>query len=210
VVDLTQDRPALDGYRRGDREVLTRLFEAHGPDVARWVGGGFSFKSGDGRQRFDGFRSAVDVHDVVHEVFRRAFEPRAREAYSGLTPFPGYLFVITRNVVLRRLDKGRREEGLDDASLEALVSDHDSPEERVMRDDEVRMVREFLATLTEDERRFAELRFTEQRAQADVGGALGWTRKKVRLAEESIRERLVRFMLRRRGTRELGHAEGAR
>ena len=67
------------------------------------------------RQRFDGFRSAVDVHDVVHEVFRRAFEPRAREAYSGLTPFPGYLFVITRNVVLRRLDKGRREEGLDDA-----------------------------------------------------------------------------------------------
>ena len=49
-----------------------------------------------------------------------------------------------------------------------------------------------------------------QAVRALLAERLNVSRKKVRLAEESIRERLVRFMLRRRGTRELGHAEGAR
>ncbi len=199
MLDLTQDRAALDGYRRGDRATLGRVFEAHAERVARWATAGFVFTSGAERHRFDGFRSAVDVHDVVHEVFRAVFEERARQAYSGLAPFEGYLFVVTKNVVVRRLSKIRRELPVDVATLESLESEQEGPEERAVREQEVTMVREFLATLTEEERRFAELRFSEQRPQAEVGGALGWTRKKVRREEETLRERLVRFMLRRRG-----------
>lgn len=203
MLDLTQDRAALDGYRRGDRATLGRVFEAHAERVARWATAGFVFTSGNDRHRFDGYKSAVDVHDVVNEVFRAVFEERARTAYSGLTPFEGYLFVITKNVVVRRLSKTRRELPVDIASMESLASEHDGPEEHAVREEEVMMVREFLSTLTEEERRFTELRFSEQRPQAEVGGALGWTRKKVRREEETIRERLVRFMLRRRGTKEL-------
>jgi hypothetical protein len=81
VVDLTQDRAALEGYRRGDRGVLERLFVHHGKDVARWAAGGFTFKSGTETRRFDGFRSAVDVHDVVHSLPRGV--PGGRDQLLG-------------------------------------------------------------------------------------------------------------------------------
>lgn len=203
MVDLTQDRAALDGYRRGDRVALERVFEGHAAQVARWATGGFGFTSGGERHRFDGFKSAVDVHDVVHEVFRAAFESRARLAYSGLSPFEAYLFGITKSVVLRRIQRARREQPVDVGSMVSLASEHESPEDRVVREEEVMMVREFLSTLSPEERTFAELRFAEEKSQAEVGGVLGWTRKKVRREEESVRQGLVRFMLRRRGSKEL-------
>ena len=203
MIDLTQDRVALDGYRRGDRAILGRIFEDHAGQVARWASGGFSFRSGEERRRFDGFRSAVDVHDVVNEVFRTVFEERARVAYSGLTPLEGYIFVITRNIILRRLKIMDRDRPIDVDSIEALPSEELAPDERIAREEEVTMVREFLATLGEEEQRFVSLRFSEDRPQNEVGDQLGWSRKKVRLQETSIRASLTRFMLRRRGTREL-------
>lgn len=193
----------LEGYRRGDRAALARVFQHYAPGVSRWVTAGFTFRTKDGDRRFDGFRAAVDQHDVVHEVFRAAFEPRAREAYSGLTPFEGYLFIITRNVVLRRLKLAERDRPIDAEQLEAMPAPDPSPEERVAREQEVLVVRAFLSTLSEEERTFVDLRFNEQRPQVEVGAQLGWSRKKVRIQEAAVRERLIRFLKRRRGTEDL-------
>lgn len=211
-MDLTQDRAALEGYRRGDRGVLERLFVHHGKDVARWAAGGFTFKSGAETRRFDGFRSAVDVHDVVHEVFRAVFEERARSSYSGLTPFGGYLFVVTKNVVMKRLRREDRTRPLEPETLEEVPTEGATPEEHTLKEEELGMVREYLATLSEEERRFVELRFGDDLPQIEVGGALGWTRKKVRIKETTIRQGLMRFLLRKRGTKELGEVQhdGAR
>ena len=203
MLDLTRDRAALDAYRRGDRATCGLLFEAHAERVARWASCGFGFTSGGERHRFAGLSSAVDVHDVVNEVFKAAFEPRARAQYSGLAPFEAYLFAITKSAVLRRLRHERRERPVDAESLESLEHEAESAEERLAREEEITMVREFLSTLSPEERSFAELRFAEQKPQDEVGGALRWTRKKVRLQEESIRQGLARFLLRRRGTKEL-------
>ncbi|MFO0727264.1 MAG: sigma-70 family RNA polymerase sigma factor [Myxococcota bacterium] len=212
MVDLTQDRALLEAYRRGEKAALERIFRHHGAEVARWASGGFSFKSGEESRRFDGFRSAVDVHDVVHEVFRAVFEERARTAYSGLTPFGGYLFVVTKNVVLKRLSQRDRTRALEPETLEALPDQGPSPEERATEREEAGMVQEYLATLSEEERRFVELRFVDELAQVEVGERMGWTRKKVRIQEASVRQGLMRFLLRRRGTKELTEVQhdGAR
>jgi RNA polymerase sigma-70 factor (ECF subfamily) len=174
----------------------------YGPQVSRWIGGGFTFKTSDGARRFDGFKSAVEVHDAVHDVFRAAFEERARLGYSGLAPFEGYLFIIAKNVVLRRLRIQDRSRPLEEGQAEALPSAEASPEERVMREEQVLVVRAFLATLPEEDRRFVELRFSEQLPQNTVGDRLGWSRKRVRIKEDDVRERLVRFLKQRRGSAE--------
>src|SRR5687768_1314470 len=190
---LVEDRALLDAFRRGERAALEHVFEHYAPRVSRWVTVGFAFSSKGVERRFRGFRSAVDAHDAIHEVFRAAFEERARHGYSGLAPYEGWLFVVTRNVVMKKL--GVRELDLaGDVELEVLASSDPTPEEIVAREEENQIVRAYLATLSEDERRFVALRFSEQQSQHAVGEALGWSRKKVRICEESIRRGLTRFL----------------
>lgn len=200
---LPEDRELLDAYRRGDRGALARVYQAFVPMVSRWISGGFSFPTREGTGQFAGFRSAVDQHDAIHEVFRSVFEERARAAYSGLSPFESYLFVVTRNVVIKRLRRLHRDRPVEVEVLEGVPSPDPSPEEQIGREQEVTIVRSFLSTLAEEDRAFIELRFTEQLPQATVGERLGWSRKKVRLKEASLRESLARFLRRRRTAHEL-------
>ena len=202
---MIENRALLDGYRRGRREALSEVFEHYAPHVARWISGGFDYLSGGQRVRFRGFSSPYDQHDLIGEVFRLAFEERARLGYSGVKPFEGYLFAITRNAVLKRI--GAREPPLADEDAIASVPAPDpSPEESVAREEERALVHRFLDELSEEERSFVEIRFHEQRSQIEVAEALGWSRKKVRIGEDSIRQKLTRFLKRARGTSELMEA----
>lgn len=203
---LVSDRALLDGFRRGETAALERVFDHYAPSVAKWASGGFVLKSRHGSHRFTGFRSAADLHDVIHEVFRAAFEPRARQSYSGLTAYEGYLFIITRNLVAKRMGHRNLEVFEEASKLERIASEEPTPEETAAREEERNIVRAFLTTLDDDQTRFVALRFTEQRSQAEVGEALGWSRKKVRIQEESIRRNLTRFLKRARGTAELKEA----
>ena len=199
---LLENRALLDGYRRGRRDALASIFEHYAPQVARWITGGFDYVARGQRARFRGFSSPYDQHDLISEVFRLAFEERARLGYSGVTPFEGYLFAITRNAVLKRI--GVREPKLADEEAIASVPDSNpSPEETVAREEERALVRRFLDELSEEERGFVEIRFSEQRSQQEVAETLGWTRKRVRLREESIRQKLTRFLKRARGKSEV-------
>jgi RNA polymerase sigma factor (sigma-70 family) len=210
---LLEDRELLDAYRQGETRAFERIFDHYAPIVARWVTRGFSYATSEGRTRFRGLTSAVDVHDAIHEVFRAVFDAPARTSYSGLQPFEGYLFVITKNCVLRSLGARsyvfeRSAEDLD----ESFPADAPTPEEAVAREEERSVVREYLATLGAEEKRFVELRFEEQLPQEKVGKALRWSRKKVRLKEGAIRAGLLRFLKRRRGTAEVREVlhDGAR
>jgi RNA polymerase sigma-70 factor (ECF subfamily) len=191
----------LDAFRRGEAAALERVFLHYSPRVAAWVTGGFGYKTKTSARRFAGFRSAADIHDAIHETFRAAFEQRSRDAYSGLVAYEGYLFAITKNVVLRKL--GKSEPVVDGEELDELASVEPSPEDLVAREEENQRVREYLATLSEEERGFVTLRFSEQMSQHAVAEKLGWGRKKVRLLEESIRSGLTRFLKRNRGSAEV-------
>ena len=202
-----ENRALLDGYRRGRREALSQVFEHYAPHVARWITGGFDYVAGGSRVRFRGFTSPYDQHDIMGEIFRLAFEERARLGYSGVKPFEGYLFAITRNAVLKRI--GARQPKLaEPEEIESVPASDPSPEENVAQAEESALVRRFLEELSEEERGFVDIRFAEQRSQHDVAEALGWSRKKVRIREEAIRQKLTRFLKRARGKSELVEALG--
>jgi RNA polymerase sigma factor (sigma-70 family) len=210
---LVENRELLDAYRRGETAAFERIFDLYAPTVSRWVTRGFTYASKDGRARFRGLASPVDVHDAIHEVFRAVFDAPARRSYSGMTPFEGYLFVITKNQVLKKVGaKAHLFERIADDIDESIASEAPSPEEIVAREEERRVVRDYLATLTEEERGFVDLRFSEELPQEAVGDRLGWTRKKVRLKEAAIRAGLTRFLKRRRGSAEVREVlrDGAR
>ncbi len=196
-----ENRALLDGYRRGGQDALGAVFEHYAPRVARWITGGFDYVARGQRVRFRGFSSPYDQHDAISEIFRLAFEERARLGYSGVKPFEGYLFAITKNAVLKRI--GVRERSLGDDALAGMAAPDPSPEETVAREEERAIVRRFLEELSEEDRSFVDIRFTEQHSQLEVAEALGWSRKKVRIREESIRQRLTRFLKRTRGKNEV-------
>jgi RNA polymerase sigma factor (sigma-70 family) len=199
-----ENRALLEGYRRGRREALATIFEHYAPRVARWITGGFDYVAGGERVRFRGLASPYDQHDLIGEIFRLVFEERARLGYSGVKPFEGYLFAITKNAVLKRI--GAREPSVTEEVLATIPAPDPSPEESVAREEERALVRRFLEELSEEERAFVELRFVEQRSQLEVAGALSWTRKKVRIREDAIRQKLTRFLKRTRGSSELVEA----
>jgi DNA-directed RNA polymerase specialized sigma24 family protein len=96
-------RARLDGFRRGEREVLSLVYEHYVNEVATMVLRGFS--SGEPPVRVPGVPAAEGQADLVQEAFLKAFAPDARLAYDGLSPFRPWLLRIARNLMI---DRGRR------------------------------------------------------------------------------------------------------
>src|SRR5690606_10346959 len=157
----------------------------HAEQVARLLRHGFGFESGGRRHRFVGFGSGFELQDVLHETFRRAFEPRARAAYDGIRPYGAYVCTIARNLVLRSFRARELLFPLADgeqptAPSPAAIDDGPSPE-RELHDAEIReLVAGFLAALAPEDRRLIELRFVEGLSQRDAAAALGLGRQRVR------------------------------
>ncbi len=204
-------KPLLRGFRAGEREALTEIYRLHAEEVARLLRGGFGFEAGGRRHRFVGFGSGFELQDLLHETFRRAFEPRAREAYDGIRPYGAYVTTIARNLVLRSFRAREILFPLADAAAEGdgdssraglarveVVDEGPSPE-RDVHDAQIReLVAGFLAALAPDERRLVELRFVEGLSQRDAAAALGLGRQRIRTREKQLRARLLEY-LRERG-----------
>lgn len=207
---LVRDRDLLQRFRAGEREAMAAVYEHYAASLARYLYSGFSFNS-EGRQlRFEGLRQRYELHDVVAETFRRAFEERARLAYDGLKPFEGYLRAIARNLVIDRLRARRTSaSGLswDDVEQLAHVSEPTtvSPEQEAQRSELRQLLGEFLDGLSAKERRFVELRYHQALPQEEVARILRVTRRWVRSAEEKARRGLVRRL---RGSGYLPSATG--
>src|SRR4051812_26855254 len=87
----SMDRELVLGFRRGDRDTLTRVYRLHVADVEQIV-----------RTALIGVKafSASNLADVVQEVFLRAFSKNGRMSDDGLRGYQPYLLVIARDVVL--------------------------------------------------------------------------------------------------------------
>ncbi len=206
---LVTDRKLLEGYREGCPKAYERIFDHYAERVTEWLRRGFRFQSKGTFSRFFGFDSADQIHDATHEIFLKVFEERTRLAYSGIKPFEGYLFVITRNTVIRRIRHANGRKWVQE--LDRLSDENPSPDEVIESREAQQEVVTFLKTLSEDERSLVSLRFEENKSQEAAGKHLGWSRKKVRRAEDSIRRRMVRFLRRARTTFELNevYSDGA-
>jgi RNA polymerase sigma factor (sigma-70 family) len=194
----------LRGFRAGERAALAEVYRGHAEQVALYLRRGFSFRAGADVHRFVGYGGASDLHDVLQETFRRAFEPAARARYDGLRPYAPYLKAIARNLVLQGFRRQRtrfpRLGELDDVDAEELEVDGPVPHdpERELQDRQVqRLVQAFLALLAPDERELLRLRFSEGLSQRDVAARLGLGRQLVRTREARLRERLLEYLVAR-------------
>ncbi len=189
----------LEGFRAGESAALRDVYRRYADDVAKQLRFGFSFESRGRAHRFVGYGSSFDLQDALHETFRRAFEPRAREGYDGLRPYGPYLRTIARNVVLRTF---RKREILfppvdDDDGKPAVTAwgdDGPSPEQSVASAQVQELVRDFLGTLDSDARRLLEVRFMEGKSQRDAADELGLGRQQVRSRENKLRAALVKYL----------------
>jgi RNA polymerase sigma-70 factor (ECF subfamily) len=198
----------LTGFRQGSREALTRVYQRHCREIAALLQHGFSFSAGDRNHRFAGYNSAFDMQDALHETFRKAFEPRAREAYDGIRPYGPYLRTIARNVVLTRL---RARElllpGVDlpdgplqgDAALSPAHAEPPPSPERAMHQAQTReLVADFLSTLSAQDRELVDCRFVRGHSQRDAARELRIGRQRLRTHERRIKRALLNY-LRSRG-----------
>lgn len=196
-MSLPEDRALLERFRAGDPEAMAVVFQHYSDDLTRYLCAGFTFDSGGRPLRFAGLRERFELHDVLAETFRRAFEERARLAYDGIAPYEVYLKRIARNLVIDRLRGSRHASAEDPRAAEQLEAREPSPEQAAEEAERAGLMRRFVAALPPDERRLVALRFGEDLAQEQVAQRLGRTRRWVRTHEERLRRRLVVFL---RGT----------
>jgi RNA polymerase sigma factor (sigma-70 family) len=190
----------LRGFREGRTLALQEVYRMHAEDVARQLRFGFSFESRGRAHRFAGYHGGFELHDALHETFRRAFEPRARQGYDGLRPYGPYLKAIARNVVLRTF---RTREilfpAIDDPDEEPSVlgraADENADPEIEVASRQVRdLVARFLESLAPDERALVEVRFVEGKSQRDAAATLGLGRQQIRGREAKLRAKLAAFL----------------
>lgn len=205
---LTEDRALLDGFRRGDRAALLAVYRHYVADVTRFLSRGFTFTSRGRPCAFRGFRGGYEVEAAVQEVFRRAFEERARLAYDGLNPYRPYLLRIARNLVINDLKAKqpilfRYRQGRPvvlEAPSEAELAIERTPvaeraQDELLEAQEVqRLVDDFKAGLEARARGVFEQRFERGLSAEKAGAALGLTRSQVRTTEEKVRARFLAHM----------------
>ncbi len=191
----------LRGFREGETGALGEVYRRHAEEVTRQLRFGFGFQSAGRHHRFVGYRSAFELHDALHETFRRAFEPRARERYDGLRPYGPYLRAIARNVVLRgfrarevQFPEVKADGEASDRSIEIVDEDGASPEQEVGREQVRDVVQRFLDTLPTEDRRLLEVRFVKGRSQRDAAKELGLGRQQIRGRESKLRQALLRYL----------------
>ncbi len=195
---LVQDRALLQAFREGARQALTAVFLHYSDGLASALRQGFTVERGGAVLRIREIANRHDLHDVIAETFRRAFEERARLAYSGLSPYSAYLRTIAQNIIVDRLrSKSSRWLALADEELPAADPAQPppaSPEADCRRKEVVALMQRFLAELSAEQRSLVELRFHEELSQQDAARRLTQSRRWVRKQEVEIRRRLVRFL----------------
>ena len=193
---LPEDRLLLARFRQGDREAMAAVFHSYADRLAGYLQRGFVFESGGERQRFAGLASRHDLHDLVSETFRRAFEERARLAYDGLGPYEHYLKAIARNLVLDTLRRGRQLEPFDDGQAQpgARSAAPEQPERAACRAELAALMRQLLDRMSQPERALVSLRFEEGLSQEQAALRLRRTRRWVRSTERSIRAQVLQQM----------------
>lgn len=176
---LEGDRLLIDGFRRGERAALARVFLRYAPEVARHVRAARAPEH--------------EVEALVHDVFAKAFAEKARLAWDGLRPFGAWLSTITRNVVIDRVRVERRLDSRAPEDMPVLVADDDPAAAHEARELDAAL-QGFRANLNEDDRALFRIRFEEQRSLSQTAELLGWSEIRVRKRDTALRSALLQAL----------------
>jgi len=210
---LAKNKELLAAFKAGNREALDTVYRHYAPGVTSFLRKGFTFRSGAGHFYFKGIQDPSELKSSVQEVFRRAFEGKARDSYNGINSFTNWVLAIGRNMVINRFRN--REVAIsnyisptDDRSHMAFMDDEMTEEysgvlygkasvaqDRLFENAELKgLIDEFMEQLSEHDRLLLVYRFAEGKGQEETATLLGSTRMKVRTAEAKLRNRLRAFL----------------
>ncbi|HXE58338.1 MAG TPA: RNA polymerase sigma factor [Gemmatimonadales bacterium] len=173
--------PRADPAVRSDAAILTGWYEAHGPAVYRFL------------------RFQVATPDLAEELTAETFFRACRAAARYRPERAGarsWLVAIARNVLRdhRRRARLRDHLPLPTGGLRDLVSDAPSPEERLLREEEVSRLLAAVAALPAGERELIGLRYGSglepQEIAAVLGLRVGTVRSRLWRTLGRLRERL--------------------
>lgn len=191
---LEEVRELLDGFRRGERSAMARVFRSYADDVARVVRRGVKVD-------VDGVKMTVgqslpehEVEVIVQETFVKAFQPKARESFDGVRPYAAWLATIARNILVDRARRLRR-----DAKVLCSVEDIDQMQDADSIDptwqlEEAalsKVLAAFEDELDEKDRALFKLRVRERRTHKEAAEALGVTVIVVRRRDVRLRVQLL-------------------
>lgn len=210
---LAKDKKLLAAFKRGETAALETVYRNYFPGVTSFLRKGFTFRSGAGHFYFKGIQDNSDLRASVQEVFRRAFEPKALLSYNGINSFTNWVLAIGRNMVINRFrnreipisnyisasDDRSHLTFMDDEVTEEysgiLYGRPSQPQDRLFENAELKdLIAEFMAQLTEHDRKLLVYRFAEGKGQEETATLLHSTRMKVRTAESKLRNRLRAFL----------------
>lgn len=202
---LEEDRALLDGFRRGDKAALARVFRAYADQIALVLRAGVKVSVDGQAVRVGQHLAEHEIEVLVQDTFLRAFSPKARESYDGVRPFGGWLATIARNLLIDRARRKRRESrvvALDD--FDAVEAPSLDPTWRIEEQALERLLSDFKRTLGEPEQSIYRMRYEERRTHRETAKALGLTDIVVRRRDTKLRARILE-LLRAQGF--LSHAE---
>ncbi len=208
---LIKDPELLAAFRRGDRAAMETVYRHYVRGVSHFMQKGFTFRSAERYLYFKGFRETFDLHNAVQEVFRRAFEERARLSYNGVNSYSNWILAIARNLIINQFrnkeipfsqfqDQDREngsswEQELSEEYSGLLHGSASQKQDLALENAQLKqLIGRFMSQLSEEDRELVRLRYTEGLGQEEVAKALTSTRMKIRTQESKIRRRLIGFM----------------
>ncbi len=210
---LAKNPKLLEAFKKGDRKAMDEVYRHYAPGVTSFLRKGFSFRSATGNFYFKGIQDPSELKSAVQEVFRRAFEAKARNSYNGAYSFTNWVLAIARNMVInqfrnREIAFSEYISGSDERSHLTVMDDEVTEEftgllygqpspsqDTKMETTELKtLIDKFMGDLDEHDRSLLVLRFAEGRGQEETAEAIGSTRMKVRTAESRLRSRLRAYL----------------
>jgi RNA polymerase sigma factor (sigma-70 family) len=210
---LAKNKKLLAAFKNGERWAMEDVYRHYAPGVTAFLRKGFTFRSGKGNFYFKGIQDPSDVRAGVQEVFRRAFETRARDSYNGINSFTNWVLAIGRNMVINQFrnreiafsqyiaptDERGHLTVMDDEITEeysgVLYGTASAPQDSEMEHVELKgLVDKFMEELSAHDQQLLLLRFAEGKGQEETADALQSTRMKVRTAEARLRSRLRAYL----------------
>ena len=210
---LAKNKELLAAFKGGEKWAMDDVYRHYFPGVTSFLRKGFTFRSGKGHFYFKGIQDPSDLKAAVQEVFRRAFEAKARGSYNGINSFTNWVLAIGRNMVINQFrnreiafshyispsDERSHLTVMDDEVTEeftgVLYGRASRSQDSLMEHSELKeLIESFMSELSEHDRELLVYRFAEGRGQEETAKLLGSTRMKVRTAESRLRNRLRAFL----------------
>ncbi len=184
---LSNNRSLLARFRKGDEEAMVAVWNAYCPLVASLAHRGFG--------SYPGLRSPADVDDLIAATFVAAFETSCRERYDGLTPYGSFLLGIARNLLRRTLKLRAREPVVEPShDYHDLGLPQATPEESLLRQEEIEAMQRFPATLDTDERKVWLGYHRDGLSEEALALKLGCTRHRARKRLKRAERRFRRYV----------------